>query len=119
MYDFSIKFGKRIRELREQLEISQQMLSELLKVSRPAISQIESGERKISAEELKKLSEIFHIPLDSLLNLEKEPEVILEEAEKRELVKPQMRINVPLKNLGKFKEVLLQSFVDNLRQMVA
>src|SRR3989337_3939928 len=107
MYDFSIKFGKRIRELREQLEISQQKLSELLNVSRPAISQIESGERKISAEELKKLSEIFHIPLDSLLNLEKEPEIILEEAEKREVIKPQMRINVPQKNLGKFKEVLL------------
>ncbi|OHC06790.1 MAG: repressor protein, partial [Planctomycetes bacterium RIFOXYB12_FULL_42_10] len=107
MYDFSIKFGKRIRELREQLEISQQKLSELLNVSRPAISQIESGERKISAEELKKLSEIFHIPLDSLLNLEKEPEIILEEAEKGEVIRPQMRINVPQKNLGKFKEVLL------------
>ena len=107
MYDFSIAFGKRIRELREQLGISQQKLSELLNVSRPAISQIESGERKISAEELKKLSEIFHIPLDSLLSLEKEPEVVLEEAEKREVIKPQMRINVPQKNLGKFKEVLL------------
>ena len=107
MYDFSIAFGKRIRELREQLEISQQKLAELLNVSRPAISQIESGERKISAEELKKLSEIFHIPLDNLLSLEKEPEIILEEVEKRELVKPQMRINVPQKNLGKFKEVLL------------
>lgn len=107
MYDFSIKFGKRIRELREQLEISQQKLSELLNVSRPAISQIESGERKISVEELKKLSEIFRIPLDSLLNLEKEPEIILEEAENREVIRPQMRISVPQKNLGKFKEVLL------------
>src|SRR3972149_10143305 len=107
MYDFSVKFGKRIRELWEQLEISQQKLSELLNVSRPAIAQIESGERKISAEELKKLSEIFHIPLDSLLNLEKEPEIILEEAEKGEVIRPQMRINVPQKNLGKFKEVLL------------
>lgn len=107
MYDFSIKFGKRIRELREQLEISQQKLSELLNVSRPAISQIESGERKISVEELKELSEIFRIPLDSLLNLEKEPEIILEEAENREVIRPQMRISVPQKNLGKFKEVLL------------
>ena len=82
MYDFSIAFGKRIRELREQLEISQQKLAELLNVSRPAISQIESGEKKISAEELKELSEIFHISLDSLLNLEKEPEIVLEEAER-------------------------------------
>src|SRR3990167_5894472 len=107
MDNFNIRFGKTVKGLSEQRGISQQRLAELLNISRPAISQIESGERKISAEELKKLSEIFHIPLDSLLSLEKEPEVVLEEAEKREVIKPQMRINVPQKNLGKFKEVLL------------
>src|SRR5574337_830366 len=107
MYDFYITFGKRIKELREQLGISQQRLAELLNISRPAVSQVESGERKISAEELKKLSEMLRIPLDSLLNLEKEPEVVLEEVKKRKVIRPQMRINVPTKNLDKFKEVLL------------
>ena len=107
MYDFYITFGKRIKELREQSGISQQRLAEFLNIPRPAISQIESGERKISAEELKKLSDIFCIPLDSLLNLEKAPEIILEEAKKRERIKPQVRISVPQKNLAKFKEVLL------------
>jgi len=107
MDDFCITFGKRTKELRERSGISQQRLAELLNIPRPAISQIESGERKISAEELKKLSEIFCIPLDSLLDLEKEPEIILEEAKKKERIKPRMRINVPQKNLEKFKEVLL------------
>ncbi|MBM4054459.1 MAG: DUF4065 domain-containing protein [Planctomycetes bacterium] len=107
MYDFNIAFGKRIRILREQTEISQQALAKLLDISRPAVSQIESGERKISAEELKKLSEIFHTSLDNLLNLGKEPEVILEEAKKKEPAKPHIRIDVPQKNLEKFKEVLL------------
>ena len=46
MYDFSIAFGKRVRELREQRGISQQRLSELLNISRPAISQIERGGEK-------------------------------------------------------------------------
>ena len=77
MDNFNIRFGKTVKGLREQWGINQQRLAELLNISRPAISQIESGERKISAEELKKLSEIFHIPLDNLLNLEKEPEVVL------------------------------------------
>ena len=107
MDNFNIRFGKTVKGLREQWGINQQRLAELLNISRPAISQIESGERKISAEELKKLSEIFHIPLDNLLNLEKEPEVVLEEAEKRAVIRPRMRINVPQKNLDKFKEVLL------------
>lgn len=107
MDDFSITFGKRIKGLREQLGINQLRLAEFLNIPRPAISQIESGERKISAEELKKLSDIFCIPLDSLLNLEKTPEIVLEEAKKKERIKPQMRISVPQKNLAKFKEVLL------------
>mgnify|MGYP001581608826 CR=1 FL=1 len=107
MYSFYIKLGKRIKELREQLEISQERLAELLHISRPAISQIEKGERKISAEELKKLSEIFFIPLDNLLDMEKEPEIILKETKKREKIKPQIRINVPQKNIDKFKEVFL------------
>jgi transcriptional regulator with XRE-family HTH domain len=107
MDNFYVRFGKKIKALREQIGISQQRLSELLHIPRPAISQIESGERKISAEELKRLSEIFYIPVDNLLDLEREPEVILKETKKRERIKNQIRINVPQKNLEKFKEVFL------------
>jgi len=102
-----IKIGYRIKELREHLGINQQRLAGLLGVSRPTISQIENGERKISADELIKLSEIFNLSVESLLNLKKEPEVILRESKKRKGQKPQIRINVPQKNLEKFKEVFL------------
>ncbi|GAH65882.1 unnamed protein product, partial [marine sediment metagenome] len=44
---------------------------------------------------------------ESLLDLEKQPEVILREGRKGRKVKPQIRINVPQKNLEKFKEVFL------------
>ncbi len=102
-----VKIGKRIKELRELSGISQQRLAEMLGVSRPTISQIESGERKITADELIKLSEIFNVSVESLLNLEKEPEIILRKGKKPSKVKPQIRINVPQKKLEKFKEVLL------------
>ena len=102
-----IKLGQRVKELREQLGVSQQTLAEQLKVSRPTISQIENGERKISADELIKLSETFNLSVENLLDLEKQPEVILKESKKREKMKPQIRINVPQKNLEKFKEVFL------------
>jgi transcriptional regulator with XRE-family HTH domain len=100
------KISHRIKELRESLGISQQRLAELLGVLRPTISQIENGERKISAEELIKLSEIFGISIESLLDLKKQPEVILKEGKKKK-IKPRIRINVPQKNLEKFKEVFL------------
>lgn len=99
--------GLRIKELREKAGMSQQRLAELMGIKRPTISQIENGERKIYAEELIKLSEILGISVENLLNLEKSPEVILRESKKREKTKSMIRINVPQKNLEKFKEVLL------------
>ena len=101
------KIGEKIKELRTKAGISQQRLAELLGVSRPAISQIENGERKVSVDELDRLAKIFNISVNSLLNKEKEPEVILEEKAKEKKLQPSIRINVPQKNLGKFKEVLL------------
>lgn len=99
--------GYKIKQLREELGINQQELAKLLGVSRPTISQMENGERKIFADELKKLSDIFGISIDSLLDLEKPIEVTLQEKKKKEEPKPTIRINVPQKNLVKFKEVLL------------
>jgi len=102
-----VEIGTRIKELRTKKGISQQGLAELLGVSRPAISQIENGGRRVSADELDRLAKIFNISVNSLLNKEKEPEVILEEKAKEKKLQPSIRINVPQKNLEKFKEVLL------------
>ena len=110
MSEFYIKLGKRIKELRERLEISQQKLAELLGVSRPIVSQIENGDRKITAEELIKLAEIFNLSVESLKDFRNEPEVILPAAsqgKKQTPSRPKIRINIPQKNLEKFKEVLL------------
>ena len=59
-----IEIGKRIKKLRAGLGISQGRLAEKLGVSRPTISQIETGERRICAEELEKLAEIFNVSVD-------------------------------------------------------
>ena len=99
--------GSRIKKLREQLDISQQELAAKLGVSRPAISQIESGARKVCAEELRKLADIFNISVDSLLNLEKAPFVFVRDNKETYKATPEIRINVPQKNLAKFKEVFL------------
>ena len=53
------ELGSRIKKLREQRGMSQQRLAELFGFSRPTITQIEMGERKISADELIKLVQIF------------------------------------------------------------
>src|SRR5450830_262433 len=105
--DFDGLLSKRIRSIREQLGYSQQRLAELLGISRVTVSQMEAGRRKLSASDLKKLSDILEMPADYLLNPEKEPEVVIQQV--RENVEPiqQMRISVPQKRVDKFKEILL------------
>ena len=101
------ELGNSIKKLREQSGITQQKLADLLGLSRPTISQIEMGERKLSADELIKLSDIFNMSVEHLLGLKKEPEMIIKKAKRRRKVKSQLRVNVPQKNVERFKEVLL------------
>lgn len=100
--------GRRIKEMREKAELSQETLAKLLGVSRPTLSLIENGERKLSAEESKKVADIFGISIDSLFEEKKEPLFIIKEtrAEYRK-VEPEIRLDIPQKNFKKFKEVFL------------
>jgi len=105
---FYEKLSKKIRAIREKSGVSQEALAEKMGISRVAISQIENGDRKISAEEIAKISEVFNVPTDILLDLDKDIEVVLEKVTKEKPeAKPEIRISVPQKNLEKFKEVLL------------
>jgi transcriptional regulator with XRE-family HTH domain len=102
-----MSLGHRIKELRKNYGISQQKLAEMLHVSRPTISQIENEERKIVAEELMKLAKVFNLSVDALLGIKKEPEIVLQREKMKKKDEPEIRINVPQRNLEKFKEVLL------------
>jgi transcriptional regulator with XRE-family HTH domain len=108
MRQFEKILGQRVRELREQAGITQEKLARMLGIpTHVTISQMEAGTRKITLGELKKMSDIFGVSIQSLLAFEKAPEVILREGGEKKKAKPQIRINVPQKNLKKFKEVLL------------
>jgi len=105
---FNKKLGNKIRKLREQIDLSQEELADRLKISRVTISQIEKGQRRITAEEMVELAKFFNTTSDIILDLERDIKVVLE---KKDGVPPKrkkgLRINVPQKNLSKFKEVLL------------
>ena len=108
MDNFYKTIGLKIKNLREQIGLSQEKLAKALEISRVSLSQIESGERKISAEEIIKFAKIFNITTDVLLDLKKDIEVTLEKKRETETKKKaEIRISVPQKNLKKFKEVFL------------
>ena len=105
---FNKGLGAKIKNLREQVGLSQEDLAKRLRISRIAVSQIESGHRKISAEEAALIARTFNITSDILLDLRKDIVVHIEEkSEKAKGPLKQIRINVPQKNMSKFKEVLL------------
>jgi transcriptional regulator with XRE-family HTH domain len=101
--------GEKVKFLREKAGLSQQELAQKIDVSRPTVSQIESGVRKLNPDELLSIARLFNISVDILFNIDKEPQVILEQnsGTKQQARKNDIRISVPQKNLEKFKEVLL------------
>lgn len=60
--------GENIKKLREENGLSQKELSRLLGISRSAVALIEANRRKVSADEIIRLCEIFCISADELLN---------------------------------------------------
>ncbi|MFA5769654.1 MAG: type II toxin-antitoxin system antitoxin SocA domain-containing protein [Bacteroidales bacterium] len=101
------EIGKRIAALRKRKGLSQEDLAKLLDISRPSLTQIELGNRKLEAFEFRQLSLVLGFSMDALMtpdfsvydfsdpdHLEKE--TVLEE-----------RISVPVLHGNKFKNVIL------------
>ena len=61
-----MSINDRVKSLRTQLHLSQDYVAKYL--GRPTFTQMENGNRKILAEELSKLSVLFGISVDALLN---------------------------------------------------
>jgi transcriptional regulator with XRE-family HTH domain len=53
--DIKLKVGKRIRELRKKLELSQEALAYKAEVDRTYMTDVENGRRNISVEILEKI----------------------------------------------------------------
>lgn len=59
--------GDRIRHARTLAGLSQGQVAKLMELHRPSISEIEAGNRKVSADELSKFAEIFDVSAAWLL----------------------------------------------------
>ena len=95
-------------ELRKNHGISQAFVAEKIGVSRASYIEIEKGAKELTLSQAHTIAEIFNITLAELISGEKIFEVkvsINDTPEKKE--KQEIRIDVPQKNLKKFKEVLL------------
>jgi transcriptional regulator with XRE-family HTH domain len=71
--------AKRLREAREYLGLSQEYVAQQTGISRPAISEIEGGNRKVDSLELKRFSKLYGRPIEYLLgeNVGEEGEIAI------------------------------------------
>ncbi len=62
---------KRVKELRKEAKLSQYEFAKILKISRPTVSQIENGSRKVTLSDIMRLANAFNIQVEEIL--EKKP----------------------------------------------
>ena len=64
---------QRIKDLREDRDLKQRQLAEILNCSQQVYSNYELGQRDIPTDILIKLSEFYHVSVDYLLGLTNNP----------------------------------------------
>ena len=87
-------------------KISQTELAQILKLSRPTVIKILSGERELRVSEADKLAMNLGISVAEIFGDVGQTEVVLKKSAKAD-VKQLLRISVPAKNVEKFKNALL------------
>ena len=58
--------GERLRQARESAGLSQAQVAKLMDLHRPAITEIESERRRVSAGELTTLAKLYHVSVEYL-----------------------------------------------------
>ena len=59
---------ERLKEFRKQLHLSQEFVAKQLNMARTTLVAIETGKRKVTAEELAKFSRLYGVSADEILN---------------------------------------------------
>ena len=67
-----VEFGKKLRQLRKQKQLTQKQLANLVGVQHTMISFYELGDRIPSPDVLIKIASVFHVSVDYLLGLDKQ-----------------------------------------------
>lgn len=97
-----MEIHERIKMLRTQMHLSQNYVSAHLGVGRSTYAQMENGKRKILAEDIPKLSALFGVSADSLINYAATDRPAAELARRIEFL--DKRDQEEILNLIKFKE---------------
>ena len=66
--ELSLKFGRRVKELRQSLNLSQEALAELADVHRTYVGMVERGEKNITLSNIAKFAKALEVEISELLD---------------------------------------------------
>ncbi len=95
--------AERVRSAREMAGLSQAHVARMLGVHRPSISEMEAGRRKVSADELRQLAELYSVDVAWLAGTRS--------------VDDEPRVELAARELAKLKEHDLERVLQLLRTL--
>lgn len=66
--ELSLKFGRRVKVLRQSLNLSQEALAELADVHRTYVGMVERGEKNITLSNIAKFAKALEVEISELLD---------------------------------------------------
>lgn len=82
-----LQIAQRLQAARKQAGLTQGQVAKLLQMSRPTISEVEAGRRRVTAEELTELSKIYDVSITWLTGGDSDSQNPAVELAARELAK--------------------------------
>ncbi len=98
------KIAERLKEARILSGLSQESAAKILELQRPAISEIESGRRKVSAEEIIQFANLYRVSTSWLLLEDEDLEAEMNN-----------QIKIAARELGKMPEADRKKLLDILK----
>jgi len=100
-----VAIASRLRIARERAGLSQNQVAKILGWHRPTVSEIETGRRKVAAEEVVALAELYGVNVPWIIGAEEVSET------------QDDRITVAARELGKLKENDLERVLELIRSL--
>jgi len=105
-HDQRAQIASRLRAAREAAGLSQGQVAKLMGFHRPTISEMEAGRRRVSAEEITKLAEIYGVSVEWAMSKQSDKKDPVDE-----------KISLAARELSKMKDTDLERLMSLIRML--
>lgn len=106
IHDQRAQIASRLRAAREAAGLSQGQVAKLMGFHRPTVSEMEAGRRRVSADELTKLAEIYGVSIEWIASKKADEKDPMDE-----------KISLAARELSKMKDADLERLMSLIRML--